>query len=68
MNKPEVMQVVLPVKSMMVGGASSEFQRTFTASVRASDRVELAFQVPGKLIELPVLLKPCKYMIVGSTN
>lgn len=50
----EVKQVIRPVKTMVVGGASSDFQRTFTASVRASDRVELAFQVPGKLIELPV--------------
>ncbi|NNF96890.1 MAG: efflux RND transporter periplasmic adaptor subunit, partial [Halobacteria archaeon] len=54
-EKPqEVKQIIRPVKTMVVGGASSEFQRTFTASVRASDRVELAFQVPGKLIELPV--------------
>jgi multidrug efflux system membrane fusion protein len=54
-EKPqEVKQVIRPVKTMIVGGASREFQRTFTASVRASDRVELAFQVPGKLIELPV--------------
>lgn len=50
----EVKQVVRPVKTMVVGGARSEYQRTFTASVRASERVELAFQVPGKLIELPV--------------
>jgi len=54
-EKPqEVKQVIRPVKTMIVGGASSDFQRTFTASVRASDRVELAFQVPGKLIELPI--------------
>lgn len=53
-KQQEVRQVIRPVKTMVVGGATSEFQRTFTASVRASDRVELAFQVPGKLIELPV--------------
>lgn len=50
----EAKQVIRPVKTMVVAGASSKFGRTFTASVRASDRVELAFQVPGKLIELPV--------------
>jgi len=50
----EAKQVIRPVKTMVVGGASSDFERTFTASVRASDRVELAFQVPGKLMELPV--------------
>ncbi len=50
----EVKPVVRPVKTMVIGGASSEFQRTFTARVRASDRVELAFQVPGRIIELPV--------------
>lgn len=50
----EVKPVIRSVKTMVVGGASREFQRTFTASVRAADRVELAFQVPGKIIELPV--------------
>ena len=50
----EVKQVVRPVKTMVVGGARRDLQRTFTASVRASERVELAFQVPGRLIELPV--------------
>ncbi len=50
----EVKPVVRPVKTLLIAGASSEFQRTFTARVRASDRVELAFQVPGKVIELPV--------------
>lgn len=54
-EKPqEVKQVIRPVKTMIVGGASRDFERIFTASVRASDRVELAFQVPGKLMELPV--------------
>ena len=50
----DVQPVVRPIKTMVLGVASSEFQRTFTARVRASDRVELAFQVPGKIIELPV--------------
>jgi len=50
----DVKPVVRPVKTMVVGGSSSDFQRTFTARVRAADRVELAFQVPGKIIELPV--------------
>ena len=50
----DVKPVVRSVKTMVVGEASREFQRTFTASVRAADRAELAFQVPGKIIELPV--------------
>ena len=54
-EKPqETRQVVRPVKTMTIGSATRETQRTFTASVRASERVDLAFQVPGKLIELPV--------------
>ena len=54
-EKPqEVKQVIRPIKTMVVGGARSEFQRTFTASVRASERVEMAFQISGKLIELPI--------------
>ena len=54
MKPQEERQVIRPVKTMIVGSASREFERTFTATVRASERVELSFQVPGKLNELPV--------------
>lgn len=50
---PEV-DVVRPVKTIMVGEGESVRQRSFPGTVEASRRVELAFRVPGLLVELPV--------------
>ena len=48
-------EVVRPVKIMEVGGTTSDaVRRRFPGTVRASKRVDLAFQVDGRLIELPV--------------
>jgi RND family efflux transporter MFP subunit len=49
-----VRDVVRPVKVMTVVSGGEAFQRRFPGRVRASKRVELAFQVGGPLIELPV--------------
>lgn len=49
-----VKEVVRPVKLMTIGSGGAAFKRTFTGKVRASQRVDLAFQVSGPLIELPV--------------
>ncbi|WP_158265186.1 efflux RND transporter periplasmic adaptor subunit [Blastopirellula marina] len=46
--------VVRPVKTIIVGEGESIRQRTFPGTVEASRRVELAFRVPGLLVELPV--------------
>lgn len=43
-----------PVKTMVVAGWEDLRTRTFPGIVEASRRVELAFQVPGLLVELPV--------------
>jgi RND family efflux transporter MFP subunit len=43
-----------PVKMMTVGAAEEVMQRTFPGTVRAARRAELAFQVSGTLIRLPV--------------
>lgn len=43
-----------PVKMMTVGQASQATQRSFPGTVRAARRAELAFQVSGTLIRLPV--------------
>jgi len=51
---PPPKEVIRPVKMMTVAGATSGGEREFPGKVRASRRVDLAFQVSGPLIELPV--------------
>ncbi|MGZ8908234.1 MAG: efflux RND transporter periplasmic adaptor subunit, partial [Methylobacter sp.] len=46
--------VVRPIKLMTVGSALTGKMRKLPGTVRATDRVDLAFQVAGPLIELPV--------------
>lgn len=50
----EVKEVVRPVKLLTVEGKSSGQTIKYPGRIRASERVDLAFQVPGPLIELPV--------------
>jgi multidrug efflux system membrane fusion protein len=45
---------VRPIKLMTVGSALTGQTRKLPGTVRATDRVDLAFQVAGPLIELPV--------------
>lgn len=47
-------QTVRPVKLLRVVGVSSDKTLKMPGTVRASDRVDLAFQVSGPLIQLPV--------------
>ncbi|MDP1663520.1 MAG: efflux RND transporter periplasmic adaptor subunit [Methylobacter sp.] len=47
-------ETIRPVKQMKVGGSLAGKTRKLPGTVRASDRVDLAFQVPGPLVELPV--------------
>lgn len=49
-----VADAVRPVKLMTVSGAYAGKTRKLPGTVRAADRVDLAFQVSGPLIELPV--------------
>jgi RND family efflux transporter MFP subunit len=51
---PPAVDVVRPVKTMVVASGSDSRVRTFPGRVEASRRVELAFQVPGILSQLPV--------------
>ncbi|SFM13187.1 efflux RND transporter periplasmic adaptor subunit [Marinobacter zhejiangensis] len=46
--------VVQPVKVMTVGGDDALLSREFPGTVRAAQRVTMAFQVPGRLVEFPV--------------
>src|SRR5262245_9875278 len=46
-------ELVRPVRTMVVASGSDSHTRVFPGKVDASRRVELAFQVPGVLIDLP---------------
>jgi len=46
--------VVRPVKTMVIAAGDKLNVRSFPGKVEASKQVELAFQVPGRLAELPV--------------
>ena len=43
-----------PVKTMVVAAGAESHVRSFPGKVEASKKVELAFQVPGLLVKLPV--------------
>lgn len=53
-EEPAPAEIIRPVKVMKVSGSLAGKTRTLPGTVRAADRVDLAFQVPGPLIELPV--------------
>ena len=46
--------VVRPVKTMVVAAGGETHARSFPGRIEASKKVELAFQVPGLLVKLPV--------------
>lgn len=46
--------VVRPVKTMRVAAADATTSRSFPGRVEATKRVELAFQVPGLVVNIPV--------------
>ncbi|WP_442497325.1 efflux RND transporter periplasmic adaptor subunit [Methylobacter sp. sgz302048] len=50
----KTVEPIRPVKLMKVSGSLAGKTRKLPGTVRASDRADLAFQVPGTLIELPV--------------
>ncbi len=50
----EAEPVVQPVKVVTVGGERSELSRDLPGTVRSSKRVNLAFQVQGRLVEFPM--------------
>jgi RND family efflux transporter MFP subunit len=43
-----------PVKIIHIGGPEEVLQRSFPGKVEASEKADLAFLVPGKIIEFPV--------------
>jgi len=53
-EKPPVEEPVRPVRTLVVAAGAETQVRTFPGRVDASRRVELAFQVPGLIVSLPV--------------
>lgn len=51
---PPVVEVVRPVKTLLVSVGEDSATRTFPGKIEASKQVELTFQVPGLLVSLPV--------------
>jgi multidrug efflux system membrane fusion protein len=51
---PTATEVIRPVKTMVVATGAESNVRTFPGRVEASNKVELAFQVSGLLVNLPV--------------
>ena len=46
--------VVKPVKTLVLGASSSGTRHSFPGKVKASQQVDLAFEVAGRIIDLPV--------------
>ncbi len=46
--------MVRPVKTYVVGASASGGKRTFPGTVQAAHHVVLGFEVPGKLVKLPI--------------
>ena len=53
-NQPEVKEVIRPAKIMTVGDGTESGIYKFPGNVRAAQRIDLAFDVPGKVVELPI--------------
>jgi multidrug efflux pump subunit AcrA (membrane-fusion protein) len=53
-TRTEGIEVIRPVKTMVVSAGAESHVRSFPGKVEASNKVELAFQVSGLLVNLPV--------------
>ncbi len=53
-NAPPASEVIRPVKTLVIAAGEDIRVRSFPGKVDASRRAELAFQVPGLLVKLPV--------------
>ena len=54
-DEPSRPPQIRPIKTLVVAAGDENRTRIFPGKVEASKRVELAFQVPGLLVELPVV-------------
>ena len=53
-NNSEIKEVIRPAKIMTVGDNEGSGVYKFPGNVRAAQRVDLAFDIPGKVVKLPV--------------
>lgn len=53
--EPEVKEVSRPVKLMTLGDSALGAVREYPGTIAAVQDVELGFEVPGKLVELPII-------------
>ena len=53
-ESPAPPELIRPVKTMTVGAGGGSYTRTFPGRVEAAKSVDLAFQVPGLVVRLPV--------------
>lgn len=53
-EQESVPEVVRPVKMLSVASGGESRQRKFPGTVRATQRADLSFQVPGTLVQIPV--------------
>lgn len=54
-KKDEEAEVIRPVRTSVVEAAPTTIQRTYPAIVLAARQADLAFRVPGRIVEMPVL-------------
>jgi len=52
--QPEVKEIVRPVKLMTIGAGGAGATLEYPGEVSAAQSVELGFEVPGKIVELPI--------------
>lgn len=52
--EPEVKELIRPIKMMTLGGDGGGATLEYPGTVSAARSVELGFEVPGKIIELPI--------------
>jgi RND family efflux transporter MFP subunit len=52
--QPEEKEIVRPVKLMTLGAGGAGTTREYPGEVSATQSVELGFEVPGKIVELPI--------------
>jgi multidrug efflux system membrane fusion protein len=53
-NQPEIKEVIRPAKIMTLGEGAEGAVHKFPGNVRAAQRIDMAFDVPGKVVEFPV--------------
>ncbi len=54
-EEKKIIKVPMKVKTVIVHFSAASFEQVYPGEVRARDRAELSFEVPGKLIKRPII-------------